>query len=85
MNTPVKKLFGAPWETDGTEVTDRCGRHIALLTPNDAMAQLITYLPELYDALLDAVWHRCYYCGRETPLATGAILEHGCLKEAKEC
>ena len=61
MTDEAKQLFGTPWKTDGTNVTDRYGRHIALLTTNDTMAQLITYLPELYDKLLIASRVYCPY------------------------
>ena len=61
MNTTVKKLFGAPWSTDGTKVTDCYARHIAFLTPNDKMAKLVTFLPELYDKLLIASRVYCPY------------------------
>ena len=91
MNEPVKKLFSAPWAISREtahkpflDIFDSDNFPIATDLCTD-YAHWLVHLPELYDALLEAVWQKCYHCIGKLPLSTEAILEKGCPKERNGC
>ena len=90
MNKPTKELFDAPWklnDEDHAPFLDIIDAHdwpIAQDLCTD-YAKWLVRVPDLYDALLEAVWSRCYNCFKHLPLTTETILEHGCLKERDNC
>ena len=94
MLTLTIKLLKAPWklqydgEGEDMWITDNSGQTIVDFPDTPGLheqARRIEMLPELYEALLDAVWDKCYHCRGERPLATEAILKHGCLYDKKDC
>ena len=86
MNTVTKQLFNAPWHIsgDGCQIDDNNGNEVTHTNDDVKTAYRLARLPELYDALLDAVWNKCYRCRGERPLATEAILKHGCPYNKKD-
>ena len=90
MNESVKKLFHAPWSLSCTahqpflDIVNNDDYPVATDLCTD-YANWLVHLPALYDALLDAVWERCYRCIGGKSLSTTVILEQGCPKDRNGC
>ena len=86
MRDETKKLFAAPWtSTSECYVEDTNGFVIAKCNLPQ-IANCITHLPELYEALIDTNLDFCQKCFHESRWSiesapsADAFIEHGCPK-----
>ena len=94
MIDETRQLFNAPWTV--ADDKDEQGRYMVLdndmacvakeSTLNDA--KRIAHLPELYDALKEAIDDACQDCVEETYQRTGMLFEpstDGCIYPERDC
>ena len=94
MTDETKKLFDAPYKVYET----RNGYNV--ICTNKVLPQLcwttdkkdanrISHLPELYDACVEAVYHRCFDCmggfRHDIGLTSEDLLNDGCPKKSNNC
>jgi hypothetical protein len=86
MKREIKTWFGAPWTVDDCRVFDNRNWTIAVCDdPDDS--KRIKYLPELYEALADAVRETCCDCIDQVYDNTETYdpVEQGCLFKNEHC
>lgn len=90
MTEETRKLFDAPWKTmpeDHGIVQDVNGAAVAKCV-SPAVANAFSSLPELYDALVEAVNDACQDCVDETYELTGFLFDpanDGCVYPERDC
>ena len=87
MTEETKKLFDAPWSAYPLDdVGDANGNFVcACETPE--MAHRLARLPELYDALVETVYYKCFECmgglRHNIDLTREELVKNGCPKQNK--
>lgn len=94
MNETTKQLFNAPLRAEeykhgkGAFVVRNNGGYLVAENMSGQDAARLTSLPELYDALADAVEEACQDCVDETYQRTGMLFEpvkYGCIYPERDC
>ena len=100
MTDETKKLFDAPWKAVEDKDSDFAFMHHVDVCTNNGAGHVIACdcigddgnrlarLPELYDALMEAVRDACEDCVTEAELRTGMIfdtVEYGCIYPERDC
>ena len=86
MTDSTKNLFDAPWITDGCEIHDSDG---LLISSSDCIADAnrLVRLTELYDALMETVYYKCFECmgglRHNIDLTREGLVKNGCPKQNK--
>jgi len=89
MTEETAQLFDAPWKAvNHMHVVSRSDDPIAV-TCDEHNAHRISHLPELYDACVEAVYHRCFEClggfRHDIGLTSEDLLNDGCPKKSNNC
>lgn len=88
MTDETKKLFSAPWQIwgDGCQVCDIRGTERAYCEDIKDSARFAR-LPELYDALVETVYYKCFECmgglRHNIEMTREEIIKNGCPKQNK--
>lgn len=89
MTDETKKLFDAPWEVNACcEIHNKNERLICICCPSDFhIANRLTRLPELYDALVETVYYKCFECmgglRHNIDMTREELVKNGCPKQNK--
>ena len=94
MTEDTKKIFNAPWnvfsspDDEITVIENESGRVLAELDDVET-ANCLARLPELYDALVEAVYDACQDCLVERSCVDGKegydLIENGCVYPERDC
>ena len=87
MTDETKRIFNAPWKTTEHDWVTDCNGHGFTQTETREQANRLACLPELYDALAEAIREACCDCidqVYDSPSAYDPVLQ-GCLFQDKEC
>ena len=96
MTDETKQLFNAPWtggerrdklSDDFVVIDDKCATITSHIITKET-ANRLARLPELYDALAEAIRDACEDCVTEAELRTGMIfdpVEYGCVYPERDC
>ena len=92
MTDETKKLFDAPWTVYGEQddysyvIQNASEDDIATVFMTDE-AKRIMHLPELYDALVETVYYKCFECmgglRHNIDMTREEIVKNGCPKKNK--
>lgn len=92
MNDEIRKLFDAPWTVYGEPddysfvIQNASEDEIATVFMTDEAKRLIL-LPELYDALMETVYYKCFECmgglRHNIDMTREELVKNGCPKQNK--
>lgn len=92
MTEETRKLFGAPWTVYGEPddysyvIQNASEDDVATVFMTDE-AKRITHLPELYDALMETVYYKCFECmgglRHNIDMTREELVKNGCPKQNK--
>ena len=101
MTDETKKLFDAPWKVDKVDfksdifgvgstilrIFDKTEELITTHIPDEKTANRLARLPELYDALMETVYYKCFECmgglRHNIDMTREEIVKNGCPKKNK--
>lgn len=90
MTNETKIKFSAPWKTTNLihasweqdfEVSRQDGTRVAVC-PTEEDSKRVSYIPELWDALLESAAQRCWRCSCANK---DYLLRNGCPKKNEDC
>ena len=83
----MKKLFDAPWTAYPLDDVGDANGNFVCACDTQEMARRIARLPELYEALMDTVYYKCFECmgglRHNIDVTQDGIIEKGCPKKVK--
>ena len=85
MTDETKKLFDAPWKREGMIIRNKKDNYVCSASPDNI--NCLARLPELYDALVETVYYKCFECmgglRHNIDLTREELVKNGCPKKNK--
>lgn len=91
MTEETAQLFDAPWSVisifPGYDIITSGGKELFAHAYTEENAHRLARLPELYDALMETVYYKCFECmgglRHNIDLTQKDLIENGCPKQNK--
>ena len=87
MTNETKELFDAPWKAYPLDDVGDANGNFVCACETTENANRIARLPELYDALMETIYYKCFECmgglRHNIDLTQEDVIENGCPKQNK--
>ena len=87
MTDETKRIFDAPWKVDNLKFIQNAKHKYLALCDEKEIVNRLARLPELYDALMETVYYKCFECmgglRHNIDMTREEIVKNGCPKKNK--
>ena len=87
MTDETKRIFDAPWKVDNLKFIQNAKHKYLALCDEKEIVNRLARLPELYDALMETVYYKCFECmgglRHNIDMTREELIKNGCPKQNK--